>query len=174
MNKSLSLLTVALMALSGCGVRRHPSAPPISSSPAPYEDSDGYIVLSQLLTGSGKDWHNTMIRISTFNYVHKSKTPYLLQDRFASDAKFLLVDHPVIDRSDLKHPPQTHKEIDQKIIGGAYFVSAVGFDASKTHAIVRVNYICGSLCGGGTYHLLVKDSDGWKEAPKKASCFWQY
>src|SRR6267142_138932 len=139
MNKSLSLLTVALMALSGCGVRRHPGAPPISSSPAPYEDSEGYIVLSQLLTGSGKDWHNTMIRISTFtttevpgstssfekcieipeefraaaeDYVHKSKTPYLLQDRFASDAKFLLVDHPVIDRSGLKHPPQTDKEID--------------------------------------------------------------
>lgn len=41
-------------------------------------------------------------------------------------------------------------------------VSAVGFNADRTRALVYVGHNCGGLCGGGTYHLLVKKDGHWQ------------
>src|SRR4029077_10928371 len=38
--------------------------------------------------------------------------------------------------------------------GGYMQVSAVGFDNSKTHALVSMAHHCGPLCGRGTHHVL--------------------
>lgn len=58
--------------------------------------------------------------------------------------------------------------------GGYMQVSAVGFDPSKTRALVYVAHFCGSLCGGGEHHLLLKGSDGWQQTKVKdvTSCKW--
>ena len=53
-------------------------------------------------------------------------------------------------------------------------VSAVGFSADRTRALVYVGHRCGSLCGGGTYHLLVKKDGKWQvdRDYRGISCGW--
>jgi hypothetical protein len=58
--------------------------------------------------------------------------------------------------------------------GGFMVVSAVGFDPSRKRAMVYMAHSCGSLCGGGTYHLLEKVDGAWREArvPGVSNCGW--
>ena len=58
--------------------------------------------------------------------------------------------------------------------GGYMEFSAVGFDPSKTRALVYMAHHCGSLCGGGTHHLLQKVDDRWQPARLKdvTQCRW--
>ncbi len=46
---------------------------------------------------------------------------------------------------------------------GFLTVSAVGFDEPHEHAIVHLSHTCGSLCGEGRYHFLVRTANGWSE-----------
>jgi hypothetical protein len=58
--------------------------------------------------------------------------------------------------------------------GGYMQVSAVGFDASKTRAMVYMAHRCGSLCGGGTHHFVEKVDGAWRAAkiPGVRHCSW--
>jgi hypothetical protein len=58
--------------------------------------------------------------------------------------------------------------------GGYMQVSAVGFDNSKTHAMVYMAHQCGSLCGGGMHHVLEKIEGAWRAArvPGMTNCSW--
>jgi len=40
--------------------------------------------------------------------------------------------------------------------GGVLMMSAVGFNVERKMALVYMGHFCGSLCGGGDYHLLKK------------------
>jgi hypothetical protein len=53
-------------------------------------------------------------------------------------------------------------------------VSAVGFNRDRTRALVYVGHHCGSLCGGGRYHLLVKNDGKWQvdREYRGMSCAW--
>jgi len=55
-----------------------------------------------------------------------------------------------------------------------FHVSAVGFNRDHTRALVYVGHHCGSLCGGGTYHLLVKKDGPWRvdREYRGVSCAW--
>ena len=50
-------------------------------------------------------------------------------------------------------------------------ISAVGFNAEKTQALVYTGHSCGALCGGGTYHLLEKKGGKWQEV-RGLGCSW--
>lgn len=55
-------------------------------------------------------------------------------------------------------------------------VSAVGFNNEHTRALVYVGHHCGNLCGGGTYHLMVKMNGTWepdREFRGEISCLWR-
>lgn len=58
--------------------------------------------------------------------------------------------------------------------GGYMEFSAVGFDPSKTRALVYVAHHCGSLCGGGAHHLLQKIDGRWTPARLEGvtQCVW--
>ena len=58
--------------------------------------------------------------------------------------------------------------------GGYFEVSAPGFNSAHTRAMVYVAYHCGSLCGGGTHHLLEKVDGAWREADPEglSRCQW--
>jgi hypothetical protein len=55
-----------------------------------------------------------------------------------------------------------------------FHVSAVGFNRDGTRALVYVGHHCGSLCGGGRYHLLVKTLGVWSvdRDYRGMSCMW--
>jgi hypothetical protein len=57
--------------------------------------------------------------------------------------------------------------------GGYIQLSAVGFSADKTKALVYLAHYCGSLCGTGGYAFLEKRDGKWVRATLKASeCGW--
>jgi hypothetical protein len=58
--------------------------------------------------------------------------------------------------------------------GGYTEVSAVGFDPTKTRAMVYVAHGCGGLCGGGTHHFVEKVDGLWRAATIKdlENCQW--
>ncbi|MBI3662203.1 MAG: hypothetical protein HY234_04020 [Acidobacteria bacterium] len=166
----------------------------------PYDDSEGYAVLSFVLEGAGKSWESKVIRVKALtdsekemteqldecvtipkefqaaagDFRNKAKTRFLLQEKFSSRLRLALVGRPHVDTSDAARPPRTEKEMRDRLTGGTYDVSAVGFDETKTRAIVYVNYVCGGLCGGGGFHLLEKGRNGWREADGIAKCTWMY
>jgi hypothetical protein len=57
--------------------------------------------------------------------------------------------------------------------GGFMEMSAVGFDGSKTHALVYIAHHCGGTCGGGTHHFLEKVDGVWRTAKvSMTQCIW--
>ena len=57
--------------------------------------------------------------------------------------------------------------------GGFITMSAVGFNADKTIAIVYMGHSCGGLCGGGLYHFLRKTEGKWSVFQWPGStCMW--
>jgi len=58
--------------------------------------------------------------------------------------------------------------------GGYLAVSVVGFDYTRTRAMVYMEHHCGPLCGGGRYHFLRKVDGRWQETsvPLVRSCDW--
>jgi hypothetical protein len=63
---------------------------------------------------------------------------------------------------------------DQRFDGGSALISAsrVGFSDDGNVAIVYVQHECGSLCDGGSLHVLRKQGDKWVEE-KLVTCAWQ-
>jgi hypothetical protein len=47
--------------------------------------------------------------------------------------------------------------------GGSIHLSAVGFNADKTLALVYVGYWCGDICGEGAYYYLKKTDGKWSD-----------
>jgi len=57
--------------------------------------------------------------------------------------------------------------------GGFIQLSAVGFNADKSKALVYISHHCGTLCGTGGYVFLEKRDGKWARATLKASlCGW--
>jgi len=57
--------------------------------------------------------------------------------------------------------------------GGYVFMSAVGFNADHTLALMYAGHACGGLCGGGAYHFLKKVDGRWTEINwPGTTCTW--
>jgi hypothetical protein len=50
------------------------------------------------------------------------------------------------------------------IEGAAVSFSSLGYDASRTQALVFVNYVCGTLCGHTAYVMLERVEGNWRVA----------
>ena len=150
-----------------------------------YTDSEGYAVLSRLLDSDAKGWNNTVIRldgltVSRTEMAHReslracTELPVEFQaaakdfedktqQRFALRKMFTTKVHYSVLRE--------KKAVPDGISGGVYHVSPVGFDQDKTHGIAFIDYVCGGLCGAGSFNLMVKDASGWEYV---GGCSWQY
>jgi hypothetical protein len=89
------------------------------------------------------------------DYVEKNKKKFILE------RKFDLPSYTLVGPTDGKPSLIFH-------------VSAVGFGPDGTRALVYVGHRCGSLCGGGRYHVLVKKDGKWQEDREfgGSSCIW--
>lgn len=58
--------------------------------------------------------------------------------------------------------------------GGYINVSAVGFDESRRRALVYMGHWCNNLCGSGTYYLLERTNDKWRQVRPDGlrNCAW--
>jgi hypothetical protein len=57
--------------------------------------------------------------------------------------------------------------------GGWIELSAIGFNADKTVAVVYMGHLCGGLCGGGQFHVLQKKDGKWEPLKWQGKrCAW--
>jgi hypothetical protein len=156
----------------------------------PYGDTDGYQVLSSIIDARTKNLRNEPVSIfyrtvseEAFREVRlqcstsfprefqgalddfdkKAKTKFLLQRQFSIQKKYRFVETEV------------DVETSTESLAGTYSVSVVGFDESRTHAIVLVECLVrpgGSIVVGGdtTFYLLRRTANGWQAATDIRKC----
>ena len=192
-NRSFSTVLVILIILCGC----YWPSPPASASAAKkhpaYEDSEGYALLSLALLRAIPDPQNSAIYINEHtsmvddrdafslvkcvklppefreaadDYLRKGKTALTLRERFVLGTSYSLL-------SASGGVPKLEIKGSKKFIG-TFDVSAVGFDQARTRAVLRINNVCGSLCGGGNYYFFLKGENGWEEVKSIPKCTWVY
>ena len=172
---------------------------PEPSKAADYEDADGYVVLSLLLSRVHSEIDPSFL-LAPF-LVFPSTVPGINADSFqacnrvptefagaAADfrdqnkrswnlTKKINLKFSYKFTNTGKHTwlaqTQNSKDVPPPLFEtSVYQVSAVGFDASRTHAIAYVGTVCGPDCGSGSYHLLVKEKGSWKETAGSPVCQW--
>jgi hypothetical protein len=103
---------------------------------------------------------------------------YVAKNRRLSvlERKFDLPQYSLIGPADLKAIEQRSRVADGFPFNSSviFHVSAVGFNRDGTRGLVYVGHHCGSLCGGGGYHFLVKKDGRWQVDREYGgmSCFW--
>jgi hypothetical protein len=165
-----------------------------SEKPADYDDADGYAVLLNLLEPYHPAFGNTLeissltssgVKPDSFescasripaeftaaanDFKDKNKQNWRLTKKLNAKFSYKFVD--LTKKQQPLAPTKNAKDMPPPVFDQAvYQVSAVGFDATRTHAIAYVASFCGPDCSTGGYHLLVKGKDGWKEYVSSPVC----
>src|SRR5262245_49864995 len=169
----------------------------ISDQSRSYEDADAYEVYSAILPS---DWtwrvanaKTIVIRIQTTGYhmclrpepeseriigdaiseyIKLNEKPWMFQKHFGIEKQYELISSDELKsifeqggwEKFYERYPDSRGWID---------LSAVGFNSDKTVAVVYMGHHCGSLCGGGGFHVLQKKNDKWVPLVWKGStCAW--
>jgi hypothetical protein len=157
----------------------------------PYDDADGYQVLSSIIDASTNKLKNNSVSIfhqtlsedafrsvrfqcsgsipaefqsAAEDFDKKAKTQFLLRREFSIHKTYRLV---ALSRKTPENQPQTASA------SATFSLSAVGFDETKVHAIALVRYLVlngGTIGGSSIFHLLRKTSQGWQEATEISTC----
>ena len=110
------------------------------------------------------------------DYVKVNQTKWRLQEKFKIEIPYKLVDsetiisiiNPLTEKEDWKDFYQQYPNS-----GGFIDLSAVGFNADKSVAVVSKGRWCGKLCGEGEYYILQKKDGKWFPLEWKGeSCSW--
>jgi hypothetical protein len=187
---------VAAVCVLACTVPLFAQNAPESSKPADYQDADGYAVLSVLLNHEHSAADHTFeispitasgVKADSFqsctgripaefsaaanDFRDKNKQNWRLSKKFNLKFGYKFAD--LASKRQPLAPTPNAKELPPALFDDRIFeVSAVGFDASRTHAIAYVAVFCGPDCTSAAYHLLVKEKDGWKEFVSSPVCQW--
>lgn len=110
------------------------------------------------------------------DYVKVNKTKWRLQEKFkleipyklVSSEKVISIIRPLSNKEDWT---EFYKQYPDS--GGFVDLSAVGFNADKTVAVVSKGRWCGSTCGEGRYYVLQKKDGKWIPLEWKGEfCSW--
>lgn len=184
MKGPMALLVALLCSLFPVTIS-NPQTNPKKSPTVPYDDPDGYLVLSSIIDARTAKWNSepvsifrrtiserslktlesecsdkipTEFRSAAEDLGKKATNKYQLQARFSTKKKYAFVSEPVGAGAI-----------------GVFSVSVVGFDVARTHAIALVEYLVhpttsAVLGGDSTFHLLRKTDNGWQEATESSKC----
>jgi hypothetical protein len=187
---------LAAVCVVSCAAVLFAQTVPESSKAAEYEDADGYAVLSVLLdhehslsdhsfqisaiTASGMKPDSfesctgripTEFSASVNDFRDKNRQNWRLSKKFNLKFGYKFAD--LGSKRQPLAPTPNAKELPPALFDDRIFeVSAVGFDTSRTHAIAYVAVFCGPDCTSASYHLLVKEKEGWKEFVSSPVCQW--
>jgi hypothetical protein len=164
---------------------------------AVYDDAEGYAVLSVLLKSEGEGHDRPPLRnfprtvkqgLTSSEGISDSCRNSLPQDfgsalkdfesrnqtQFRFDSRFSL-QRPYefrreLERVELPTPAPGEQEMAAETIGTLLLRSAVGFNDSRTRAVVYFAAYCGPMCYGGDFRLLQKTKNGWQEIKGSPIC----
>jgi hypothetical protein len=162
-----------------------------------YEDADAYEVYSAILPFEwpmsaakakmlviriktrayemclrpNQEWKE-MIEPAIADYEKQNQKTWLLQQRFGTEIPCKIVTSDEVNAAMVGHSWEGfYKTYPDS--GGWIELSAVGFNADRTVAVVYVGHLCGLLCGGGRFHVLQKTENKWLPVDwKGSSCMW--
>lgn len=190
------MLLTALVALTALAIPQDTVLP----APATYDDAEAYKVYSTIPSQErplhAADTRTLVIRIETepykmcvnpdkeserivgsaiADYEKKNSKKWLLQRQFEIGKPYEMVSGDELDLifrvQGSKGWPKFYERHPDS--GGWIELSAVGFNALKTIAIVYAGHSCGGLCGGGTFHILQKVNGKWIPLQfNGTSCAW--
>ncbi len=108
------------------------------------------------------------------DFVEKNNKPWLLQEMFTMPRPYEFVSAADLDAIFEKGPGGWKGFYERYPKSGGYLqVSAIGFNAEKTIAIVYMAHGCGGLCGGGGFSILEKKDGKWREMKwQGTTCTW--
>ena len=178
-----------------------PLQKPVRDAPAEaYRVPEAYEIYSQLLTGSRSQsearpqkliiLHETVAPADMClkpegdsvpvlapviaDFVGKNNRPWLLQEMFTMPRSYEFVSSAELDKFFEKGAGGWKQFYERYPDSGGYLqVSAVGFNAEKTIAVVYTAHGCGGLCGGGGFSVLEKKDGKWQEMKwNGSSCSW--
>ncbi len=157
-----------------------------------YSDDEGYVVLSEILgeafRANGNELMNIRrLAITPRSLDHCTKVPddfqdaaadfkkkigvkYVFEKKFSPSLKYKLVTIISLRGSAPEHAAPGTTTGKTRNVTGVYYVSAVGFDKNKTHAIAYMEYLCGELCGQDSFYFLLKSKNGWESATGITGC----
>jgi hypothetical protein len=169
-----------------------------TNQPVPYKDSDAYEIYSTILSSQ---WAVRVAKAKTLviraetsakfemclrpdpesekiiggaisNYLEVNKKTWLIQKKFNIETPYKIVSSEAINAVFEKNKwEEFYKQYPDS--GGYIELSAVGFNADKTVAIVYSGHSCGGLCGGGDYAVLQKKDGKWVPLSwRGSSCSW--
>jgi hypothetical protein len=156
--------------------------------PFPYEDAEAYKVYSALLPQSDlpllilNDTIGEKTCLSSVRAVDKSAasafddyekvnlTSWKLQDKFSLPKLPKLVSNDDIRTMDEEDRRTGREKPGSSRTQPHFILSAVGFNADKTIAVVWIYYACGGLCGNGRLAVLRKADGAWKETKEDPAC----
>src|SRR5262245_29310830 len=173
------------------------SAVSTDNQPRPYEDAEAYEVYSTILP---TEWpwqvakaKSLVIRSETkgykmclspdeesekiigqaiSQYVKLNEKTWLLKRGLNIEKPYELVPYEELS-SALKQGWWENFYKQYPNSGGWIELSAIGFNADKTVAVVYMGHLCGGLCGGGGFHVLQKKDGKWVPLTWKGiSCAW--
>jgi hypothetical protein len=190
---SLSLLVV--FGLSPTFVTQQDAASPSEPNVKPYAEPDAYSIYAVLVESEKNSFFVIRSETESFasattenigiegdrsfqkvwgpvlkSYADQLRTPRLLTRNIPTETAYELVSEQrihAIFKSERKW--EAFYELYPLSHGRYYWFSPVGFDPQKTHAIVRMNHLCGVLCGGGEPHFFEKASGKWHEVSVNAT-----
>ena len=180
--RRMGLLMLAFLCLLACTAFLFAQTDSEHQKLVEYGDSDGYAILSVLLehhhnssttpalkisretdSGLGADAFDVCSRSvpdefkpAAGDFTEKNKQHLRLQKKFNLSFRY--------EFSHSRSPGSAGKPL--------YWVSAVGFDNSRNHAIAYVAMGCGLNCFGGTYYFFRKEKGIWKEVDGTKECEW--
>ncbi len=111
------------------------------------------------------------------DYLKKNRSRHRLESRFLLHDYLMIPPERVEHLKGLFFETQPWSEDDREAyhdINVIFTVSEVGFNRDHTRAIVYIGHYCGGLCGGGTYHLLIKRDGKWQSDAgyRGEACAW--
>ena len=193
----LALKLTGFVTLMTIAVAQENRAP----EPKAYDDAEAYSIYSSILPGewpwSDANASTLVIRTETepyamcispdkesekmvgsaiADYKKKNQAHWLLQRKFEIAKPYEMVSKEEIDSTFKTVGSEGWKTFYERHpdSGGWIELSAVGFNSSKTIAVVYAGHSCGGLCGGGTFHILQKVNGTWITLQLKGgtSCSW--
>ncbi|HET9402311.1 MAG TPA: hypothetical protein VFO34_15310 [Candidatus Acidoferrales bacterium] len=146
-----------------------------------YEDEQGYAVLSTLLDALPKEraGSSPLIRIFYLTETEKrtaNATYCRIPEEFHAAAEDFDKPHgeaELADKFKLNVEYEIVSEVKRPPMNYVHYLTAVGFDPDRTHAVVFIDRVCGNVCGTGDFYFLRKEPSGWQRVVV-GGCGWIY
>jgi len=131
--------------------------------PPLYQDPEGYLLLSTVLDNEAAVQHLKEVEINERSNV---SLPLALCRQIPEEFRAAAEDLTTQSKTEVRFAKKfslSPRWVLRRLLGEGFQISVVGFDRSRTHAVLAVFKGCGSMCSGGLTYLFRKANGEWRK-----------